>query len=1158
MADVKAKILLDTTQPLGALANLKKALQDLKNMVVQPKVEVPKVDPSQAKEEGIKIGASLSEGVQSGLSRLGQTALGMYIGNLFSQLSSQVVSFAKSIIDASAEVEQLGVSFEVLLGSSEKAQAMLKAIKEYAEKTPYETSQLTKVVQTMLSFGIPAEQVMTNLKALGDVAMGNSEKLQALAYAFSQVQSTGRLTGQDLIQMINAGFNPLLVISQQTGLSIGELKKKMEEGAISADMVRQAFILATSEGGQFFGMTEKQSKTFLGIMSTLQDNIKSFGIALASDIFEKLKGVISDLIDYVGKLKAAFDKAGLYGVFTTIFPPALGATIYGTLKNIVDAVVWLGKTLWNLKPILLFIGGTVGTWMMVTKTIAMVQSAIVGLRTAWMALNLVMASNPILAIASAIIGLAVLIYTYWDGIKSFFANLWDNIVKIFVSAWEWIKGAVQTALQAIFDIITLLNPFGFLVRTMQGDWGVFQGVLDGIKNLFGDTFSKIYETVKDTINGIIRWFTNWWKSVEEGSSIFAGVFRRIREFAEGVAKVVSIVWEKLVEWINKVWGWISGVINKVKEFFGGKKEEVIKVDPAPVQKVTEATKEQTKEVEKTNQKLQSNFELNKKIASEKKKTTQQQTTEAERYVKEKEKELALFQKTKELALLDEEKEKLTIQKQRLDSTIQELQSQSDITKTFEQQKQLLEERANVELQLIQIAYERQILEAKSRLEERLAKENEAYERAVKSAKGNKALLEKLESSYNETIQNIYQEHAETLKKIERQKDNEIIKTKTETNSKLTSLAKKYQDEQRKLIETQNKEILDQILKVQESFADIYKKPEKKITDDVERQIEELDVAFARGEMIEQEYTKRRQELVRKRKAASDEEAEAIKKAYGEAFEKSIELAKQLDTRFVDLETKIADLYIELSGVGSAFAQSLESTSDAFSSFSEYFDNLANKIAEKWDVITQYVVTQTSVMASQMLASGVPALQAFKKAFLVTLLDMTEKLVITQIPAIQALISGSIPFPANLPVIAMLTAMIMTALEVAKAKIRGAEQGYLAGFREGTKGKSDTMLIFINPNEAILPVDVVQRNREALKMMLQGYSFDRQIKQQHLSALLVTLNDRASSFSRSVSKITPSVRLKITNEVDFRPIRLRPNEILINAERYRTKIERLAR
>ena len=146
----------------------------------------------------------------------------------------------------------------------------------------------------MLSFGISMEKILPTIGMLGDVAMGSQEKMNSLTLAFSQVQSAGKMQGQDLLQMINAGFNPLQEISKKTGKSMGELRKEMEKGQISFQMVEDAFKSATSEGGRFYKMAEKQSQTVNGKWSTLMDAINTKFMKLG----EKLNPITSKIIDF--------------------------------------------------------------------------------------------------------------------------------------------------------------------------------------------------------------------------------------------------------------------------------------------------------------------------------------------------------------------------------------------------------------------------------------------------------------------------------------------------------------------------------------------------------------------------------------------------------------------------------------------------------------------------------------------------------------------------------------------------------------------------------------------------------------------------------------------------------------------------------------------
>lgn len=90
------------------------------------------------------------------------------------------------------------------------------------------------------------------MKMLGDISLGNGERLQSLSLAFGQVQASGRLMGGDLLQMVNAGFNPLEAIAKRTGETMIAVKERMSAGGVSVNEVEQAMKDATSEGGRFF------------------------------------------------------------------------------------------------------------------------------------------------------------------------------------------------------------------------------------------------------------------------------------------------------------------------------------------------------------------------------------------------------------------------------------------------------------------------------------------------------------------------------------------------------------------------------------------------------------------------------------------------------------------------------------------------------------------------------------------------------------------------------------------------------------------------------------------------------------------------------------------------------------------------------------------
>ena len=177
------------------------------------------------------------------------------INNIFQAVRNTIGTVGNAIgkvveIGGENELQRLDMT-TLFQGNSSAAEEMFEKISEYGKATVYDKSGLIEAQKTMMSFGMEGEKAFSTLKQIGDIAMGNSQKMQSLALAFSQVTSAGKLQGQDLNQLINAGFNPLNEISKHTDESMASLKEKMSKGQISAEMLAQAFAWATEEGGLF-------------------------------------------------------------------------------------------------------------------------------------------------------------------------------------------------------------------------------------------------------------------------------------------------------------------------------------------------------------------------------------------------------------------------------------------------------------------------------------------------------------------------------------------------------------------------------------------------------------------------------------------------------------------------------------------------------------------------------------------------------------------------------------------------------------------------------------------------------------------------------------------------------------------------------------------
>lgn len=260
-----------------------------------------------------------SSGFKSGIEKLGSIAktglkvTATAIGAVSGAFGAAVLSGVKY----NSQMEQYITSFGTMLGSAEEATKLVNNLKEMGAKTPFETSDLAKASQTLLAFGTSAEDLLPTLQMLGDVSQGNKERFDSLTLAFAQVGSAGKLSGQDLLQFVNAGFNPLNEISKMTGESMAELKERMSAGGVSAEEVAEAFKHATSEGGQFYQAMEAQSQTFNGQMSTLKDNAMSFIGELTQGVTNTLKdSVLPTVNGWLEQLQSAFTSNGVEGVVT--------------------------------------------------------------------------------------------------------------------------------------------------------------------------------------------------------------------------------------------------------------------------------------------------------------------------------------------------------------------------------------------------------------------------------------------------------------------------------------------------------------------------------------------------------------------------------------------------------------------------------------------------------------------------------------------------------------------------------------------------------------------------------------------------------------------------------------------------------------------------
>lgn len=290
-------------------------------------------------------------------------------------------ALASQIVRVRGEFQSMQTAIETMVGK-DVASGLMAQLKEMAKISPLTLTDMVNAEKMMLGFNIQAEDTVRYLQALSDISMGDANKFKSLTLAFSQMSAAGKLMGQDLNQMINAGFNPLQLIAEKTGKSISTLKDEMSKGAVSAEMVQQAFIDATSAGGKFYKMSENASKTINGQLSMMQDALDN----VFNEIGQVSEGAIMEGIQLTTTLIQNYETVGkvLVGLVAT----------YGAYRTAVMLA-------------------TIATSKHTVAEVALTNARVIA-RKAQLLLNAAMLTNPYVAVATIITGLVATMWALSD------------------------------------------------------------------------------------------------------------------------------------------------------------------------------------------------------------------------------------------------------------------------------------------------------------------------------------------------------------------------------------------------------------------------------------------------------------------------------------------------------------------------------------------------------------------------------------------------------------------------------------------------------------------------------------------------------------------------------------------------------------------------
>ena len=205
------------------------------------------------------------------------------------------------LIGSNAEMEQHTTSLEVMLGSASKALAMIEKMRDFAAKTPLTLENVISGGSLLMSYGVDESTLIDTMTKLGDLASGNAEKMDRITLAYGQMLAKGKVTGEELMQMTEAGVPLQTALAESIGVTGEEFSKMVSKGEVGIDALNKAITGLTTGNGKFAGMMEKQSQTMQGMLSTLQDNLSEFMRKMGEGAFGEVKSALQEASDLLAE-----------------------------------------------------------------------------------------------------------------------------------------------------------------------------------------------------------------------------------------------------------------------------------------------------------------------------------------------------------------------------------------------------------------------------------------------------------------------------------------------------------------------------------------------------------------------------------------------------------------------------------------------------------------------------------------------------------------------------------------------------------------------------------------------------------------------------------------------------------------------------------------
>ena len=383
------------------------------------------------------------------------------LGSVFTGMAGGILNMGIASVQAAAQMRQYEIAFQTMLKSAEAGTQMLRDLQQFAAETPFDVPGVVSAGQQLMAFGFKAEEIIPMLTNLGDAASGlglGTEGVSRLAYALGQMQTSGKLNAQDMMQLTSAGISAWDMLAQAAGKTVAEMKDLCSKGAIDSKAAVQTIVAGMND--QFGGMMAKTSDEVAGLLANIEETAGNTSAAVGKYLTEafNIKGILKDVSDRLGEFQQKMQTA-----------TEQDKSLRDVIKECVPA------------PVIAAIGAFAAVLVVVSVAAVATLGAVLGL------------SAGIVAAGAAIGAAIALIITYWDdlanAVKAAVQGILDAVIIIGTAVTEAILGVVRWILDTIGDM-----------------WADITGDHNNWFNDFADMLGDAMDAVEDFARKAIAWF----------------------------------------------------------------------------------------------------------------------------------------------------------------------------------------------------------------------------------------------------------------------------------------------------------------------------------------------------------------------------------------------------------------------------------------------------------------------------------------------------------------------------------------------------------------------------------------------------------------------------------------------------------------------------